>query len=312
MPTIELLTTRFGGPTNWAYALAKAAQATHYDVHVHHRAARTILSPLWTSADLVHTVLPIPWHLWKRPMLLTVKGDYTRERSIWRAFYPRVISLADRVTVPSEFLRTTLDLPNARVIPNAVDVDSYPVCSAQKRPTLEILTVTKFWFPGKARGVVHMATILRDAMSSAQTPYHLTVLGEGPYLSSVREQVAALGIPATFTGAANPRHYFSKADVFAYYSLHDNMPNAILEAMASGLPIVSNAIGAVPEMLTDGIDGYVAKSDASYMQALRVLADDISRRALIGSAARHTAERKFDWTVILPQFVAQYDALLQK
>lgn len=310
MPTVDLITTRFGGPTNWAYALSKAAVRTPFTVRVHSKAARTLVSPFWTTADLVHTVLPIVWHAWKKPILLTVKGDFRVERHIWRKLYPIAIQKASRVTVPSLYLRDALGLSKAEVIPNAVDIQSYKPHTKPPGEVLEFLTVTKFWFREKAEGVVRMAKNISAAMQGSQRPYHLTVLGEGPYLKSVSAQVQRLGIPVTFIGAAAPKLYYEHSDIFLYYSLHDNMPNAVLEAMASGLPIVSNTVGAIPEMLTHKVSGMIARDDSEYVDSLRQLVVDENLQQKLGLTARQTIHSKFSWSVILPKFIAVYDALL--
>jgi len=268
------------------------------------------MSPLWTTADLVHSVLPITWRLWKKPLLLTVKGDFRIERPIWRKLYPLAIQHADRITVPSLFLRDALGLSRAIVIPNAIDVQKYKPHQKQSGETLQLLTVTKFWFKGKAEGIVRMAENVAMAMRGARRPYKLTVLGEGPFLQSVASRVRHLGLPIIFVGAALPQPYYERSDIFLYHSLHDNMPNAVLEAMASGLPIISNSIGAIPEMLTHRVDGLLAQTDNEYIAYLQQLVNDENMQRQLGQAARQTAISRFSWAATLPHFIATYDALL--
>ena len=55
-----------------------------------------------------------------------------------------------------------------------------------------------------------------------------------------------------------------KNDLFLYYSVHDNFPIAILEAMALGLPVVTNDVGAVREMIRPGENGYITVSEEDY------------------------------------------------
>jgi glycosyltransferase involved in cell wall biosynthesis len=290
--------------------LANAAENTSYAIRVHSNAARTLLSPFWSRADLVHSVLPIFWHLWKKPLLLTVKGDYRIERQIWRKLYPIAIHKADRVTVPSVFLRDALELSKAVVIPNAIDVNRFTPHRESVDGILEFLAVTSFWFQEKAEGVVRMAKDLVSAMQGTNHSYRLTVLGDGPFLKSVSSRVQKLGIPVTFIGAAAPKPYYEGSDIFLYYSLHDNMPNAVLEAMASGLPIISNNIGAIPEMITHKVSGMIAADDNEYITCLRELASNENLRRGLGSAARKEAKSRFSWTTILPQYTGIYDELL--
>jgi glycosyltransferase involved in cell wall biosynthesis len=84
--------------------------------------------------------------------------------------------------------------------------------------------------------------------------------------------------------------------VIASDGSRDITPNALIEAMAMGLPVVSTAIGGVPEIVEDGVSGLIVPpGDAAALAgALEALIRDPERSAALGAAARRRVETKFD------------------
>ena len=102
----------------------------------------------------------------------------------------------------------------------------------------------------------------------------------------------------TGLGPGDPalRALFAQADVFVHPSRGDASPFAIVEALASGLPVVATAVGAVAEMVEHDQQGLVLPVDdpAALVAAVRALAADPARRAAMGRAARAAAVARFD------------------
>lgn len=84
--------------------------------------------------------------------------------------------------------------------------------------------------------------------------------------------------------------------VFAFPSEIDKSPNVVLEAMAAGLPVVAARVGALDELVEDGVTGFLVPpaDDAALLAALRRLLDDPERRRAMGAAGRARAEAMFD------------------
>lgn len=117
----------------------------------------------------------------------------------------------------------------------------------------------------------HLTLLKAVAMLRPAIPLHLVIVGEGPNRSAIRVESARLGLTqnVTLTGhqpSAEP--YYGIADVAVLSSLSEGSPNALLEAMAAGVPAVSTAVGGVPEIVRDGESALlVPPSDVAAMRA---------------------------------------------
>ena len=113
---------------------------------------------------------------------------------------------------------------------------------------------------------------------------------------------------------------YRAADVFVLPAVHDRagnvdgLPNVILEAMASGLPVVASAISGVPLAVTDGETGLLVGENErdELARALVALARDPDRRRRLGDAARSRAESELTWDAVAARYRAAYDLALSR
>lgn len=89
---------------------------------------------------------------------------------------------------------------------------------------------------------------------------------------------------------------YRSADIFALPSRGDCMPQAVSEAIACGLPVVATRVGAIPEMVTDCVNGYLVppRDPRALRGALAALVEQPRRRTLMGHHSRVMAEEAFD------------------
>jgi glycosyltransferase involved in cell wall biosynthesis len=89
---------------------------------------------------------------------------------------------------------------------------------------------------------------------------------------------------------------YREADIFVLPARGDCLPQAIAEAMASGLPVIATAVGAIPELVRDGENGLIvpAESPAELARAIAALISDPQRRAAMGAAGLEKARRDHD------------------
>jgi glycosyltransferase involved in cell wall biosynthesis len=105
--------------------------------------------------------------------------------------------------------------------------------------------------------------------------------------------------------------YFGAADLFVHGSLIEASGNALLEAMAAGLPIVCTNAGGPAEYVADGIAGFVVPvADPQKMaQKIRLLLDDHELRRRLGDQARQRAESHFGYDEMIRQIIATYQSV---
>lgn len=141
----------------------------------------------------------------------------------------------------------------------------------------------------------------------------LVVVGDGPMRWGYERQCEALGIPdVLFQGHVSndmlPRYYAS-SDVFCSPATgRESFGIVLLEAMASGVPVVASAIPGFSQVVSNGMDGLLAapKHPADFAHALRTLLDDDERRAAMGRAGLAKAER-YDWGRVVHDILDVYD-----
>lgn len=126
----------------------------------------------------------------------------------------------------------------------------------------------------------------------------LTMVGDGPAEGALRRQVQRLDLAdaVEFTGSIGqdrlPEVYRAH-DVFVLPSFQEGLPVVLMEAMASGLPVVTTAIAGIPELVVDGSHGRLvpAGEAGALTDALLDLAQDDHRRGDMGAAARRQVMR---------------------
>jgi sugar transferase (PEP-CTERM/EpsH1 system associated) len=173
---------------------------------------------------------------------------------------------------------------------------------------------------GRLQPVKDQATLLHAfAALTGRRPelrklLRLAIIGDGPKLDELRQLAHGLDIGAAtwFAGALGSVHEVLQAlDVFVLPSLNEGISNTVLEAMASGLPVLATAVGGNIELIREGVNGRTFPAgDAEALATL--LADYIDRpalRAAHGRAARQIAEENFSLDAMTHRYTAVYDAL---
>ncbi len=278
-----------------------------------HRLAEVLLSPLVPKADITHAV-GVPMFArckrWKGPLVFSLCGDYQIEKTIWRRFFPRTIEQADVVTSPSQYLKGKLGTERAVIVPHTVFPEEFNLATHTDREVLNLVTITSFSFLDKAKGVIDAARALRIAQNKGAR-FHYKVVGGGKYLATIKEEVRSYGLNIEFTGfLPDPKQVLEESDAFLYYSCHDNFPIVILEAMATGLPIVTCDVGAMSEIIDDGINGYVAHNEEELLNRLLLLLGSCALRQQVGHSAREKVEQKFNWHVIVDTYISIYEMMM--
>jgi glycosyltransferase involved in cell wall biosynthesis len=132
-------------------------------------------------------------------------------------------------------------------------------------------------------------------------------LGKGVELDVVTEAELepreGLRVHQAQPGSTLVQDLFSRADLLCLPTLIDAVPFVVLEAMASGVPVVSTRVGSIPELLGDGGLTVEAGDRAALDEALGTLLEDPARRRTMGEAGRARAEAHYDARVNTPRLI---------
>jgi len=137
--------------------------------------------------------------------------------------------------------------------------------------------------------------------------WRVTLVGDGPERDRLQRlaQDLAIGDVVVFEGfRSDPFSFMQRASIFALPSRFEGMPNALLEAMAAGLPaVVSDASPGPLEMVRDGVHGLVVPTEnhRALARALQQLIENGPLRQRLGAAARQKL-RALDWSVVEPHW----------
>lgn len=220
--------------------------------------------------------------------------------------------------VKNEILRNfRIDADKIHVIRNGIDTQSFHPDLRQQRAQLrqkwqlpEQAPVFVFVGSGFERKGLH-ATL--TAFANIDQNAHLLVVGHDKQQQRYRDYAQRLGIDqrVTFTGSqTDVKPFYAMADAFILPTLYDPFPNAVLEAMACGLPVITSYQSGAAEILREGENGLIcdALAHQSLSAALQKLSN-IDLAEALGKNARIQAE-KLDWALIGNELIALYDSLI--
>src|SRR3989344_4687424 len=118
---VDILTPlRWGGPQKWGDNLSESLLKKGIYAKNIHSFFGIIKRIFYTKADVIHSTLPLFFTFHKKPIILTIHGDFNNENKIWKFFYKIAIKKSLEVTVPSKWLKHKLGLSHANIIPNGI------------------------------------------------------------------------------------------------------------------------------------------------------------------------------------------------
>jgi glycosyltransferase involved in cell wall biosynthesis len=231
------------------------------------------------------------------PLIHTVHNDPRCEVSpVVRRMHTQAYRLGAHGVVLSERFVGSFREVHARtpigVVWNGIDTSriatSRPEVSDTQRGSFRIVTVGRL---EKQKRIDVFLTALADFARSSPVHVEARILGSGSQRDDLKALVPGLEIEqiADFRGrVGDVRRHLEWADAFASTSDYEGMPLAIVEAMASGLPVVATRVGAVPDLVLDGTTGILVdrRDPQAFATSLGRLARDTELRETMGNAGR--------------------------
>jgi glycosyltransferase involved in cell wall biosynthesis len=178
---------------------------------------------------------------------------------------------------------------------SGVDLDLFrPVTRRSQSQKLRVGFSGRFSTEKSPLTFIDMASLLH-----AREDIEFVMTGAGPLENTVRSRLARADVRGRvqLLGVVEDvREHLASLDVLVLPSKLDGRPVVVLEALALGIPVVASAVGALPELVQDGVTGFLCDaSDArKFADRVAALADDRELRTKMGEAARDFAERHLD------------------
>jgi glycosyltransferase involved in cell wall biosynthesis len=285
--------------------------------------------------DIVHThiqvlryALPSMLLLKRASLLHTVHNMAEREiepRARWihrYAFNHGVVPVAVAEQVAFS-LRGLYGIQQCRVISNGIPTDLYACPQTPRREWRvregfgddDVLFVCVARFAPQKNHLLLLKAFARGPASDPKA--HLVLVGEGVLRERLEEQAKNLGVASQihFLGVRTDiPDVLGAMDVFVLSSDWEGNPLSVMEAMASGLPILSTAVGGVPDLFESGKQGLIVQPGdvRGFSDAMASLLRNREARQSLGMAAARRAREAFDVSTMVRAYEELYDNLVHR
>lgn len=258
-----------------------------------------------------------------RPYLSTCHGFFKvrLSRKLFPCWGQKVIAISPAVHdhLVHDF---GVDEQKVAVIPNGIDMEQFfPTDAAQKNELRRRENIAG----APVIGIVARLSdvkghhVLLSAMPKVRAAFpdvRLLIVGEGKCEEALKAQTRQLELVNTvlfFPIVNQPQKFLSMFDVFVMPSLQEGLGLSVMEAQASGLPVVASRVGGIPSLIREDETGILVDSNDPdrLADALIDLLRNPSKAAAIGRAARAFVERKFSSKQMAEQTLNIYSDLLK-
>lgn len=202
------------------------------------------------------------------------------------------------------------------VIPNGIAIDEFSVAAGSADDKLRVISTSRLT-PRKG------LRFLIQALAEMKTQQGIDdiealLIGDGHERESLEDMAREMGVAdqVRFIGRvehAELKGWYAQADIFILPSMNEGMSNAMLEALASGLPLLVTRTGGADEVLEEGINGFALemRSAEDIAEKLLRLRNDRDLRSRMAAASRRKAEA-MSWGNVAWQYVKAYGSMSQE
>jgi glycosyltransferase involved in cell wall biosynthesis len=276
---------------------------------------------LWRTAgqvDIFHVMANSgwSWHLFAAPAVWTARvrgvpvvvnyrggeaADFLQRAGLLVRFTMRQTRA---LIVPSGFLQGVFAQfgMTAGIVPNVVDLSRFQPRAPVRTGAPHLVVARNLEALYDNLTAIRAFQTIRSSIPQAR----LSIAGSGPEEQSLRQSVQDMGLTdaVQFTGRLEPdamAALYRSADIMLNPSLADNMPNSVLEAWASGVPIVSTNVGGLPYLVRDGVTASLVRPADPAAMARACLAL-LSDKALWQQRARAGLQeaQRYTWLSVWP------------
>lgn len=180
-------------------------------------------------------------------------------------------------------------------LPNAIDLERFAPPEGDRRDeSVDVVYVGRLGSEKRVDVLIEALARIHERGREVSA----AIVGTGPLDTALRDQAArsGLGAAVVFVGqSSEPEHWYRRARLLVMASEREGTPNAVLEAMACGLPVIATPVGSVPDLVIDGRTGHLVDvGDVDGLaRAIVAVLDDPAAAASQGVAARQLVEEGF-------------------
>jgi glycosyltransferase involved in cell wall biosynthesis len=244
-----------------------------------------------------------------------VTGDKTRVQLAGQRLAYRV---AHAVVANAPAVVTRLEregIPPARIhlIPNGVDLAAYDGGRIRRRGSNRITVVANLR-PEKGHDVLIDAA---PGILAARPDAEFLIAGSGPMAADLAARAANKGVADRFWFLGhcdNVPGLLAESDLFVLPSRSEALPNALIEAMAAGLPVVATSVGGIPDLIASGVTGLIVPPNdpVALARAIVHLLNQADHAAVLGQAARARVQRDYAFSRMVASVEQLYLAEIER
>lgn len=284
------------------------------------------------SFDLSHSFFTIPcgavsWLFWKTnkiPYVVSLRGSdvpgysdrFSAVYFFLKPFIRKIWKDSKQVVSNSQGLKDlalkTNENQDISIIFNGIDTEKFRPENSEKKYFHITLGGTRITH---RKGIRYLIEAV-EKLVLKHGNIRMNVVGEGNERDELEKMVKEKNLEEKIRFVGRVSHdeifkYYNEAGVFVLPSLNEGMSNAMLEALASGLPIISTRTGGADELVVDGENGFIVKMKDSGDLAEKIewLFEDEPLRIEMGKKSRELAE-KMSWNSVAEQYLKLYKKIV--
>jgi glycosyltransferase involved in cell wall biosynthesis len=285
-----------------------------------------LIHAFWSASGIIALAVRI---FKPRPVVITLWGSDKRitQIPIFSKTIIRVLNTADAIVCENNNLKgflvsKGLDSKKITLIRNGIKLDIFqPGDSMKARKVLGLnndqLILLSIGSLNKNKNHALLINTFAEIVKS-KSALHLYIIGEGKEQDVLKKQIKELKLEQKITllGLLDHKYiseWMKAADIFILPSRNEGTPNSLLEAMASGLPVIASQVGGIPELIQENIDGLLFKSDSKddLKEKLHKLIIDNQLQEFLGKNAKNKIKTHYNsWEDQSEKLLALYRQLL--
>jgi glycosyltransferase involved in cell wall biosynthesis len=247
-----------------------------------------------------------------------------------RIFEEKMLERANKIIAVSHFTKRELleyynvPVEKIRVIHNGVDVNKFKPAQDKRKVKEElgfnpddiaILSVGRLYARKGLFTLIESMPAVVERFKNAK--FIISGKGQSDEMRKLIAHAEKIGVKDSiiFTGYYPDKKLpklYQAADVFAFSTFYEHHPFAVLEALSTGLPVVTTSVGGIPETIESGKNGFLVEpfNPKRFADRILYLLEHPAEAEQMGRLARKTILEQFDWRIVVKDVLKVYDEVL--